>query len=156
MPYSDEQWSAIEALGHRVDEDPVRTHDVRLTQGGELTFVPVDDRDGAEWNTEALGPTSACSAGTAGEAAPEVRRWRPAALRQGKWYPGEQLLRWSLNLFWRKDREPVWTHPGLFADEHKDYGVTDARRRSASSRRGAAPRARPEVRVFPAHEGSSW
>jgi hypothetical protein len=25
--------------------------------GGEPTFVSIDDRDGAEWNTEALGPT---------------------------------------------------------------------------------------------------
>ena len=37
--------------------------DVRLTQGGEPTFVSIDDREGAEWNTEALGSDQArCSA----------------------------------------------------------------------------------------------
>ena len=43
--------------------------------------------------------------------------------------PGEQLPRWSLNLFWRRDREPIWTHPELFADERRDDGVTEAQAR---------------------------
>ena len=125
LPYSDEQWDEIEALGHRVDED-LRAHDVRLTQGGEPTFVSVDDRDGAEWNTDALGPTKRLLAADLLEKL-RLKYGEGGLLHygQGKWYPGEQLPRWSLNLFWRKDREPVWTHPELFADEHKDYGVTD-------------------------------
>ena len=56
LPYTEDQWSAIDALGHAVDDD-LRRHDVRLTQGGEPTFVSVDDREGGEWNTEAMGPT---------------------------------------------------------------------------------------------------
>ncbi|MEP6873103.1 MAG: transglutaminase family protein, partial [Burkholderiales bacterium] len=73
---------------------------------------------------------------------------------QGKWYPGEQLPRWSLNLFWRKDREPVWTHPELFADEKKDYGATEAHAHrflaGVAKRLGLNPQY-----VFPAHE-DTW
>jgi uncharacterized protein (DUF2126 family)/transglutaminase-like putative cysteine protease len=126
LPYTDAQWAEIESLGHRVDAE-LKKHDVRLTQGGEPTFVSVDDRDGAEWNTEAMGPTKRL---LAAELMDKLRlKYGAGGLLhygQGKWYPGEQLPRWSLNLFWRKDREPIWTHPELFADEKKDYGVTAA------------------------------
>ena len=154
LPYSDEQWAEIEALGHRVDED-LRRNDVRLTQGGEPTFVSVDDRDGAEWNTEALGPTKRLRSA---ELMERLRaKYGDGGLLhygQGKWYPGEQLPRWSLNLFWRKDREPVWTHPELFADEHKDYGVTDVQARLFL--KGVARRLALETQyVFPAYE-DTW
>ena len=67
---------------------------------------------------------------------------------QGKWYPGEQLPRWSLNLFWRKDGEPVWTHPALFASEAQGLR-RHRRRRRAQFLDGVAERlgARPEVRL---------
>jgi uncharacterized protein (DUF2126 family) len=85
--------------------------------GGEPTFVSVDDRDGAEWNTDAW-------ARQARDCADLLKRLRTATRRkgllhfgQGKWYPGEQLPRWSLACFWRKDGEPVWERPALFADE---------------------------------------
>jgi uncharacterized protein (DUF2126 family) len=154
LPYSDEQWAEIEALGHRVD-DNLRTHDVRLTQGGEPTFVSVDDRDGAEWNTEAMGPTKRL---LAAELLDKLRlKYGDGGLLhygQGKWYPGEQLPRWSLNLFWRKDREPVWTHPELFADEHKEYGVTDVQARQFL--KGVARRLSLDAKyVFPAYE-DTW
>ena len=55
-PYTEEEWHAIERLGHAVDTD-LQTHDVRLTMGGEPTFVSIDDPDGDEWNTTAQGPT---------------------------------------------------------------------------------------------------
>ncbi|MFT3666003.1 DUF2126 domain-containing protein [Piscinibacter sp.] len=154
LPYSDAQWSEIEALGHRVDTE-LRAHDVRLTQGGEPTFVSVDDRDGAEWNTEALGPTKRL---LAAELLAKLRaKYGDGGLLhygQGKWYPGEQLPRWSLNLFWRKDREPVWTHPELFADEHQRYGVTDAQAQRFLE--GVARRLALETKyVFPAYE-DTW
>ena len=125
LPYTDDQWSDIEALGHQVDAD-LLAGDVRLTQGGEPTFVSVDDRDGAEWNTEAMGPTKRLlSADLMDKLRVKYGAGGLLHYGQGKWYPGEQLPRWSLNLYWRKDGEPVWTHPELFASEHEDYQVTD-------------------------------
>ena len=125
-PYSEAQWRAIESLGHRIDAD-LATHDVRLTMGGEPTFVSLDERDGAEWNTEAVGPNKR----RLGLILLKKLKARYAPkgllhLGQGKWYPGEQLPRWSLSCFWRKDGEPVWDDASLFADEGVNYGATPA------------------------------
>ena len=150
-PYSEESWLEIDAIGGQVDADLQRL-DVRLTQGGEPTFVSVDDRDGAEWNTEAMGPTKRILSATLLD---KLRHeYAPFGLRhygQGKWYPGEQLPRWSLNIYWRKDGEPLWLNPNLVADESLDYGVTaeDA----AAFLRGVAERLGVEPKwVFPAFE----
>jgi uncharacterized protein (DUF2126 family) len=121
-PYSEEQWQRIESLGHRIDED-LRTGDVRLTMGGEPTFVSVDDMDGAEWNTAALGPRKRV---LSGELIKRLRgKFAPGGLLfygQGKWYPSEPLPRWALSCYWRKDGVPVWEDPSLIADESKNYG----------------------------------
>ena len=154
LPYTEAQWSAIDRLGHQVDAD-LRRHDVRLTQGGEPTFVSVDDREGAEWNTEAMGPTKRI---LSADLMDKLRaRYGEGGLLhygQGKWYPGEQLPRWSLNLFWRKDREPVWTHPEMFASEHTDYGATEVHAHrflaGVAKRLGLDPKC-----VFPAFE-DTW
>ena len=123
-PYTDEQWAEIEGLGHRIDEKLLEM-DVRLTQGGEPTFVAADDPDGAEWNTAALGPTKRLYAA---ELFHRLREKYAANglmhFGQGKWYPGEQLPRWSLNCFWRKDGEPIWNSPALYANEKINYGAT--------------------------------
>ena len=154
LPYSDAQWASIDQLGQRVDADLLR-NDVRLTQGGEPTFVSVDDRDGAEWNTEAMGPTKRALSADLMERLRE--KYGAGGLQhygQGKWYPGEQLPRWSLNLFWRKDREPIWSHPELFADERHDYGVAHGKAQQflvgVAQRLGLDPR-----HVFPAYE-DTW
>ena len=55
-PYTEVQWQEIDALGQRIDAELV-AKDVRLTMGGEPTFVSIDDMEGAEWNTAAFGPT---------------------------------------------------------------------------------------------------
>jgi uncharacterized protein (DUF2126 family) len=124
-PYSDAEWSSIEAVGRAVDAD-LEAQDVRLTMGGEPTFVSIDDPDGAEWNTAALGPQKRR---LAADLYHRLRRkYAPAGLAhfgQGKWYPGEQLPRWSLNCYWRKDGEPLWADPQWIADEQTGYTVTE-------------------------------
>ena len=125
-PYTQGQWEAMDALGRRVDEALV-AGDVRLTMGGEPTFVSVDDRDGAEWNTDALGPTKRGLATTLTQRL--KGRYAPGGLLhlgQGKWYPGEQLPRWAMTIAWRADGQPVWHDPSLFADENEPVRHTAA------------------------------
>ncbi len=129
-PYTEDQWNEVMALGGVVDKD-LTAGDVRLTMGGEPTFVAVNDRDAPEWNTDALGPTKR---GFATELVQKLRAEYGAGgflhFGQGKWYPGEQLPRWALNIYWRGDRQPVWSNPALFTDERlpTHYSSEDARR----------------------------
>ncbi|MGA8864716.1 MAG: transglutaminase family protein [Gallionella sp.] len=122
-PYSEAQWTAINALGEKVDK-MLKDDDVRLTMGGEPTFVSIDNMDAPEWNTDADGEQKRKLAGEL------MRRLRDSFapggllyLGQGKWYPGEPLPRWQLAAFWRKDGKPVWKDPRLQADEGRDYGI---------------------------------
>ncbi|MEZ0387309.1 MAG: DUF2126 domain-containing protein, partial [Verrucomicrobium sp.] len=122
-PYTEEEWKRILAAGRAVD-DKLRRGDVRLTMGGEPTFVSVDDPDGDEWNFTANGVKKR---ELAGELLKKLRTKYAASggflhYGQGKWYPGEVLPRWSLGCWWRKDGEPIWRDPDLIADESVDYG----------------------------------
>lgn len=121
-PYTDKQWTAINALGYQVDADIIQ-NDIRLTMGGEPTFVSVDDTEGPEWNTEAD------SLEKQRLAADLLKRLRDSfgpggvlSYGQGKWYPGEPLPRWKFGCFWRKDGSPVWQNDTLLAEPYKDYG----------------------------------
>ena len=154
-PYSEEQWSEIDRLGHAIDAQ-LMAMDVRLTQGGEPTFVSAEDPDGAEWNTEALGPTKRL---LAADLFHRMRdRYGTGGLvhfGQGKWYPGEQLPRWSLNCFWRKDGEPVWKDPALIASERMDYGADEVGTRRFLE--GMADRLGVGTHhVFPAYEDAFY
>ncbi len=128
-PYTDEQWQAINTVAHKVDED-LRTCDVRLTMGGEPTFVSIDDMEGAEWKTAALGTRKR---ELAGDLMKRLKHRFASGgllhLGQGKWYPGESLPRWALRCYWRLDGEPIWQNEALFADPTKTGGSTvdDAR-----------------------------
>jgi uncharacterized protein (DUF2126 family)/transglutaminase-like putative cysteine protease len=124
-PYSAIQWAAIDRLGRKVDEE-LAINDVRLTQGGEPTFVSIDDLDGPEWNFTAHSPAKFELASSLAQ-----RLWKRFAkggvlhFAQGKWYPGEPLPRWALNILWRNDGQPVWRDESLIAlKASKDSAVT--------------------------------
>jgi uncharacterized protein (DUF2126 family) len=110
-PFEEEGWSALLELGDKVEAD-LDAQDVRLTLGGEPTFVSIDDFEAGEWNTDPSGPTKPILAKQMLEKLKD--RFGPGGLLhygQGKWYPGEPLPRWALGLYWRRDGAPVWRGP---------------------------------------------
>ncbi|HEV7402733.1 MAG TPA: transglutaminase family protein, partial [Chthoniobacteraceae bacterium] len=129
-PYTPQQWEAMDALGQRIDQDMTEL-DMRLTVGGEPTFISIDDPDGPEWNVTAQGPKKRLLSG-------ELLKRLQGQFSfggflhygQGKWYPGEPLPRYALGCFWRTDGQAIWENPALVADEEKDYGhgIAEARR----------------------------
>lgn len=126
LPYTEATWQQILTAGAAVDER-LNKADVRLSMGGEPTFVSIDDMDGDEWKTGAVGPTKRAYAE---ELVRRLRqRFAPGGLLhygQGKWYPGEPLPRWAFALYWRRDQEPLWTDDALIDREDKPANATIA------------------------------
>ena len=150
-PFSDDAWNALNTLGKDVDKR-LNDGDVRLTMGGEPTFVSIDDFEGAEWNSDAVGPTKRGLADTL------MRRLQGEFSTggllhygQGKWYPGETLPRWTFSLYWRKDGHPIWNDPELLAreDTNENVGPRDAQDLLTAI---AASLAVPTENVLPAFE----
>ena len=143
LPYTEDTWRAIDTLGRDVDR-ALSEGDVRLTMGGEPTFVAVDDPDGAEWNTAAVGPTKRRYATRLIHRLYE--RFTPGGLLhegQGKWYPGEPLPRWALSSYFRTDGVPIWNDATLFAKDDVGTDTSDDARtfiRALASALGADPK----------------
>ena len=130
QPYTEEQWATILALGNKVDED-LQQGDMRLTMGGEPTFVSIDDMEAKEWNIGADGLHKRKLG------ADLIQRLKKAFAPsgyirkgQGKWYPGEPLPRWQYSAYWRKDNLPIWKNESLLdlSDAPSNYTVDDAKR----------------------------
>ena len=125
-PYREDQWSRILSLGNHVDDLLIK-EDVRLTMGGEPTFVAVGGGDDPEWNTAALGPKKLEYASVlAGKLWTQYAQGGFLHCGQGKWYPGEQLPRWALSMYWFANGKPIWKNPELFAKENDDLHYTSA------------------------------
>jgi uncharacterized protein (DUF2126 family)/transglutaminase-like putative cysteine protease len=153
-PFAESEWERLLALGDQVDAD-MEAAGLRLTQGGEPTFVSIDDMDGPEWNTEALGARKAALA--------QDLLWRlkgrfsPGALLhfgQGKWYPGEPLPRWAYTAYWRADGLPLWRQDVLQARAGGTrYGLGDAQ---GLARAIARQLALDSARVKPGYEDAFY
>ncbi|MCB8888726.1 DUF2126 domain-containing protein [Vreelandella malpeensis] len=145
-PYSEVQWTHILALGERVDA-ALDAQDVRLTMGGEPTFVSIDDMESPQWNTDALGEHKReCAEVLLTRLQAAFARGGVVQQQQGKWYPGEPLPRWALACYWRKDGEPLWRDPRWLASSdgaptvHADEALAKRFTQALAEQLGVAPR----------------
>jgi uncharacterized protein (DUF2126 family)/transglutaminase-like putative cysteine protease len=129
-PFSDEEWSRVRAVAHEVDRKLIE-QDVRLTMGGEPTYVGVDEPEHPQWNVDALGSIKRSRGLVLIRGLQE--RTAPGGLLhfgQGKWYPGEPLPRWAFQCISRVDSIPMWENADLIAreDDETSFGISDSLR----------------------------
>ena len=137
-PYSDEQWEQVAALGRHVDSI-LSDRDVRLTMGGEPTFVSAFGTATPQWESAADGPEKRERAAELAELL--RRRWATGGIThhgQGKWYPGEPLPRWQIGLTWRTDGEPLWRDPALLDEPWSPGPYLDTPTEAADKARALA------------------
>lgn len=129
QPYTERLWEKIGALTAKIDAD-IQREDIRLSIGGEPTFVSASDREGVEWNFSALGENKYRMAESLLARFYELYSKGGILLRsQGKWYPGEPLPRWSLDCIWRRDGAPLWHNPALLGiglEQNEKHTIADA------------------------------
>ena len=153
-PLSEADWQAAMHLGEQVDA-VLQEHDVRLTQGGEPTFIAIDYPDDAEWHTAAMGPNKAR---LARQLLRRLQaRFAPQGVLhhgQGKWYPGEQLPRWAFNCYFRTDGHPLWHEPALISPEQPPgHSMKDARKFLQTLCQKLRV---PSHAIMPAYEDAAW
>ncbi len=116
QPYTKAQFQAINKLGHQVDA-LLQAGDVRLTMGGEPTFISNRDMESAEWNTAADGKDKRSMALELTHKLKAVFAKKGFLhFGQGKWYPGEPIPRWQYAMYWRKDGQPMWEQSHLIGN----------------------------------------
>ena len=154
-PYQESTWQDILKAGYIIDKT-IQEEDIRLSIGGEPTFVSIDDMEGAEWNTLAVGEHKR-------ERSEDLikrlaKRFAPNGLLhygQGKWYPGEPIPRWSLSVYWRKDGQALWHNQNLIAETDEDLGHNADHAKSIL--RGIATElGAPTEWIFPAFNPPEW
>ena len=118
-PYGERDIKKIRQLGFKVDEI-LQEHDVRLTMGGEPTFISDQDMESDQWNEAADGKDKRQLAFDLTIRLKE--KWAPKGLihfGQGKWYPGEPVPRWQYAIYWRKDGKPLWSEDQWIGNPNK-------------------------------------
>lgn len=134
LPYLEEDWNRILKLGDTINKR-IKKNDIRLTIGGEPTFVSTENREAPEWNFDALGfEKYSKSEQLIKRLSKHFATGGLLQYGQGKWYPGEPLPRWAMISYWRKDKEPLWSNPHLLADDrYTGSANTDDARKFISS-----------------------
>ena len=108
-PYTDDQWARIDALGEAVDQR-LADGDVRLTMGGEPTFVSLDDTDHRAVEHRRRRPGEARPwppRSPSGCARPTPRAGSSTAARASG-TPASPCPAGSIALQWRTDGVPLW------------------------------------------------
>lgn len=154
-PYTTEQWHDIDALGVQIDKE-LEKKDVRLTVGGEPTFISIDDMESEQWNTAALGKDKRKLAGELLHSLRDIYAKNGLIhIGQGKWYPGEPLPRWALGLHWRTDGKPLWHEHALLADERTSGHANTGHAARFISKLARKLKISPRY-VLPAFEDKAW